>query len=56
MAQELWFTMKNYSTVEKKYATVYKNFGTLPKAIELWFNMKKTLVLWKKKLWFYGLL
>ena len=30
-----------------------KNYGTIPKTMELWFTMEKTMVLWKK-LWYYS--
>ena len=30
-----------------------KNYGTIPKNMELWFTMEKTMVLWKK-LWYYS--
>ena len=47
----LW--KKLYGTMEKTIWYFGKNYGTIPKTMELWFTMEKTMVLWKK-LWYYS--
>ena len=47
----LWYYDKNYSTMEKLWY-YRKNGGTIPKTMELWFTMEKTMVLWKKNIVF----
>ena len=43
-----WYSEKKpYGTLEKK------NYDTILKTIELWFTIKKTMLLWKKKLVYY---
>ena len=36
--KKLWYFRENYGTMEK-------NYGTIPKTMELWFAMEKTMVL-----------
>ena len=46
----LIYIEKNYGSMEQKYyGTKEKNYGTIPKTMELWFTIeKKTMALWKK--------
>ena len=37
----------------KNYGTMEKNYDIIPKTMELWFTMEKTMVLWKE-LWYYS--